>query len=53
MSAFDDVVKRESWGSFESRVCRNTETLLEILHDARVHATFFVLGWMAKRFRTW
>ena len=40
---------RERWESFESRVERNTERVMEILerHDAR--GTFFVLGWIAER----
>jgi polysaccharide deacetylase family protein (PEP-CTERM system associated) len=34
----------------ESRVCANTERLLEIFEDEDIHATFFVLGWVAERF---
>jgi polysaccharide deacetylase family protein (PEP-CTERM system associated) len=50
VSAFEDHVPRSTWASFESRVTRNTEVLLEILDDADVRATFFVLGWVAERF---
>jgi polysaccharide deacetylase family protein (PEP-CTERM system associated) len=50
VSAFDDHVPRSRWASFESRVCRNTESLLEMFDDADVRATFFVLGWVAERF---
>src|SRR5262245_31884313 len=50
VSAFDDHVPRSSWSNFESRVCRNTERLLEIFDAAHTHATFFVLGWVAERF---
>jgi polysaccharide deacetylase family protein (PEP-CTERM system associated) len=50
VSAFDTVVSREDWHARESRVCANTERLLEILDDASVTATFFVLGWVAERF---
>lgn len=50
VSAFADVVDPGSWGSFESRVCRNTDRLLEIFARADVHATFFVLGWVAEQF---
>ncbi len=34
----------------ESRVCQNTDRLLGIFEHAGVHATFFVLGWVAERF---
>lgn len=49
-SAFDRIVSRESWAARESRVVRNTEVLLECFERAGVHATFFVLGWVAERF---
>lgn len=50
VSAFMDIVSQDEWPSFESRVCRNTDRLLDIFADANVHATFFVLGWIAERF---
>jgi polysaccharide deacetylase family protein (PEP-CTERM system associated) len=50
VSGFEDVVSPTSWGHFESRVERNTEHLLDILDDAGVTATFFVLGWTAERY---
>jgi polysaccharide deacetylase family protein (PEP-CTERM system associated) len=50
VSAFEATVCRTKWDDFESRVCRNTERLLEIFDDAQVHATFFVLGWVAERY---
>src|SRR5688572_22815636 len=50
VSAFEGLMPRDRWDSCESRVCRNTDRLLEIFDDARIHATFFVLGWVAQRF---
>jgi polysaccharide deacetylase family protein (PEP-CTERM system associated) len=50
VSAFADVVPSSQWTSFESRVCGNTDRVLEILAGAGVHGTFFVLGWVAERF---
>jgi polysaccharide deacetylase family protein (PEP-CTERM system associated) len=50
VSAFDGHVRREQWPHFESRVVRNTERLLQVFADHRVTGTFFVLGWVAKRF---
>jgi polysaccharide deacetylase family protein (PEP-CTERM system associated) len=49
VSVFDGVVPRSEWESLESRVCRNTERLLDLFDEHRVHATFFVLGWVAER----
>ncbi len=49
VSAFEGTVSRAQWDGFESRVVRNTERLLEILDQASVKATFFVLGWVAVR----
>ncbi|MEP7245945.1 MAG: XrtA system polysaccharide deacetylase [Gammaproteobacteria bacterium] len=50
VSAFESRVSRPHWDRFESRVCGNTECLLQLFNDANVTATFFVLGWVADRF---
>lgn len=50
VSAFDGVVPRSRWDALESRVCANTERVLQILDDAGVRATFFVLGWVGERY---
>jgi len=50
VSAFESVVSPKDWDSYDSRVCRNTDRLLEIFDHAQVRATFFVLGWVAERF---
>jgi polysaccharide deacetylase family protein (PEP-CTERM system associated) len=50
VSAFDNVVSRARWDSFDSRVSQNTERLLELFDRANVTATFFMLGWVAERF---
>jgi polysaccharide deacetylase family protein (PEP-CTERM system associated) len=49
-SVFDGVVPRHRWDGLESRVCANTERILEILDERNVRATFFILGWVAERF---
>lgn len=49
VSAFDGIVPRHQWDQLESRVCRNTDRLLDIFGEYGVHATFFVLGWVAER----
>ena len=50
VSAFDEVVSRDSWDAMPSRVVANTERLLAIFEEHQVTATFFVLGWVAERF---
>ena len=49
VSVFDGVVPRHRWTELESRVCANTDRLLIMFDEAGVHATFFVLGWVAER----
>jgi polysaccharide deacetylase family protein (PEP-CTERM system associated) len=48
-SVFNGIVHRRDWDDIESRVCANTDRLLELLADAGVSGTFFVLGCVAKR----
>src|SRR5438876_4086106 len=50
VNVFDGVLPRHRWENLESRVCANTDRLLEIFEGAGVHGTFFVLGWVAARF---
>lgn len=52
VSAFENVVKRENWGEYESRIESNTYHLLDILNDSCLtpKATFFCLGWVAERY---
>jgi polysaccharide deacetylase family protein (PEP-CTERM system associated) len=49
VSVFDGILPRTEWDRMESRVVPNTERLLGIFEEARVRATFFVLGWVAER----
>src|SRR5512135_1957629 len=39
----------ERWESFPSRVVPSTERLLDVLDGASSRATFFVVGWIARR----
>ncbi len=50
VSAFDAHVDRARWDTYESRVVRNTERVLELLAESGGRGTFFTLGWVAKRF---
>jgi polysaccharide deacetylase family protein (PEP-CTERM system associated) len=49
VAAFSRVLNQADWDSAESRVERNTHTLLEIFAEFDCKATFFVLGWVAER----
>jgi polysaccharide deacetylase family protein (PEP-CTERM system associated) len=50
VSAFDGLVPRDRWETLESRVCANTDRLLDLFSERGVTATFFILGWVAERF---
>ena len=47
VTTFEGSVKRESWDSYPVRVVDDTVRILDILDSFGVHATFFVLGWVA------
>ena len=38
------------WHTFTSRLELNTERILAILDERKIHATFFVLGWIADKY---
>jgi polysaccharide deacetylase family protein (PEP-CTERM system associated) len=49
VGAFETVIDRGSWASLTLRVERNCDLILRMFADADVKATFFTLGWVAKR----
>jgi polysaccharide deacetylase family protein (PEP-CTERM system associated) len=48
--AFARVIDPKDWDNYPSRVEKNTYHLLELFAGREVKATFFVLGWVAKKF---
>jgi polysaccharide deacetylase family protein (PEP-CTERM system associated) len=50
VSAFEGAVTPAQWSAHESRVARNVYQVLDLFRDAKVRATFFVLGWIAERY---
>lgn len=49
VSAFEGLIRPEQWEKFDQRVADNTRRVLDLLQDFQLHATFFVLGWVAER----
>ncbi len=50
VTGFERQISRDDWDHYPSRVVPNTVRLLEILDAQRVHATFYIMGWIADRF---
>jgi polysaccharide deacetylase family protein (PEP-CTERM system associated) len=50
VSAFEQHIDRSGWDHFPSRVVANTQHLLETLAKSHVQGTFFILGWVARKF---
>jgi len=49
VGAFESVIERDDWNSLADRVERNVHEILDLFDQAQVKATFFALGWVAKR----
>jgi polysaccharide deacetylase family protein (PEP-CTERM system associated) len=49
VGAFEKVIDRADWDSLEHRVEANTSAVLDLFAAADVKATFFTLGWVARR----
>jgi len=49
VGAFEHVIDKDSWGSLSDRIERNCDLILAMFDEAGVKATFFTLGWVAKR----
>lgn len=49
-NALAPVAPIARWDSLESRVVRNTDRLIDMFAEARITATFFILGWVAERY---
>jgi len=49
VEAFFSLIDRKDWDNYAGRVERNTDRILEMFAAAGTKATFFTLGWVAKR----
>ena len=52
VQAFAGRINESEWDNHPPRVEHNTQNVLDLFADAGVHATFFVLGWVAERYPT-
>lgn len=50
VSAFSDIVKFDEWNNYESRVEKNVYIILDTLEKFSTKASFFILGWLARRY---
>jgi len=50
VEAFARQVSRADWDQWPSRVVANTQRTLDLCDDYGVKGTFFVLGWVARKF---
>ncbi|MEP7367447.1 MAG: XrtA system polysaccharide deacetylase [Acidobacteriota bacterium] len=50
VEAFADRVRPDQWDSFPTRVADNTRRILDLFDEHGVRATFFYVGWVAKKF---
>ncbi len=49
VGAFENVIERDDWNGIRTRVESNVDAILDLFAQAQVSATFFTLGWVAKR----
>ncbi|MEO8715908.1 MAG: XrtA system polysaccharide deacetylase [Acetobacteraceae bacterium] len=49
VQALSQAISRDRWESIPARVEANMDTILALFDEAGVHATFFTLGWIARR----
>jgi peptidoglycan/xylan/chitin deacetylase (PgdA/CDA1 family) len=50
VSAFERHIARADWERLECRIERNVDRILALFAAHDVHATFFMLGWVAERY---
>lgn len=50
VGAFENVIERGDWNGLDVRVECNVDTILDLFAELDVKATFFTLGWVAKRY---
>ena len=46
----DSTKTQNEWKNFDSRIHKNMDTIYKIIETSNVRASFFVVGWMAKKY---
>lgn len=49
VAAFSNIISPKDWGTMEQRLHNNIRPLLQLLKEHDVHATFFIVGWIAEK----
>lgn len=49
VAALSSAIDRSEWNKMEYRAEANVDRLLQLFESKGIHATFFILGWVAKR----
>ncbi len=49
VGAFENVIQKDDWDSIRTRVEDNVYKVIDLFAEAEVKATFFTLGWVARR----
>ena len=47
---FDATRTEAEWDRYEVRIYNNVERIFSLLEDTDTKATFFIIGWIAKRY---
>ncbi len=50
VSAFENHISRSHWPRLQCRIERNMDLILALLDKHQIHATFFMLGWVAENY---
>lgn len=47
---FEPTRTEDEWGNYEVRIYENVDRILDILENTNTKATFFIIGWLAKKY---
>ncbi|MEE9441095.1 MAG: XrtA system polysaccharide deacetylase [candidate division Zixibacteria bacterium] len=50
VETLQDVISRNKWPELESSLIKNIDDILNLFHEKKLKATFFVLGWVADKY---
>ena len=48
VSAFEKIIDKDSWSTWECRIPQNVDLILQMMDEAGTLGTFFTLGWVAE-----